>query len=139
MRSRRAVVERWGVEPASIPDYLALVGDSADGYPGIPGFGAKTAAAILARYRTLEGIPARAADWNLGLRNGPQLNAVLRERWDEALLYRRLARLRTDSPLPQRDPDELRWDGADRARYQAFCDYLELPRLRNSPHRWREA
>ncbi len=134
-----AVVERWGVPPASIPDYLALVGDSSDGYPGLPGWGARSAALVLARYEHLEQIPERAAAWNVGVRNAPQLSAVLRERWEEALLYRVLARLRVDSPLPQRSPEELRWQGADREAYLAFCDFLGLDRLRNAPHRWREA
>ncbi len=132
-----AVVAKWGVPPASIPDLLALVGDAADGYPGLPGWGAKSAAAVLARYETLEAIPPRAAEWAVGVRSAPALAAVLRERWDEAILYRTLARLRTDAPVPQRDPDELRWTGADRAWFGALCEEIGLPRLGSRPHRWR--
>ena len=91
-----AVMAKWGVPPTAIPDWLALVGDSSDGYPGLPGWGAKSAAAVLARYGSLEEIPARASAWDVkSLRGGPVLAATLRERWDEVMLYRSLARLRT--------------------------------------------
>jgi 5'-3' exonuclease len=133
---------KWGVAPASIPDWLALVGDSADGYPGLPGWGAKSAAAVLARYGSLEGIPARASDWEVpGLRGAPALAATLRERMDDARLFRSLARLRTIEdgvPIPQRSVDELEWRGTPRAAWQAFCDRWRLARLRDRPHRWRE-
>jgi 5'-3' exonuclease len=133
---------KWGVDPASIPDYLALVGDSSDGYPGIPGFGSKTAAALLARYGHLENVPVKGSAWDVaGLRNSVGLAQVLVERLAEAMLYRDLARLRTTSdgvPIPQRTADELRWLGARRADWEAFCDELGLPRLRARPHRWRE-
>lgn len=132
------VRSKWGVPPASIPDYLALVGDAADGYPGLPGWGSRSAALVLARYGTLEAVPARAAEWDVPVRNALGLAAVLRERHDEALLYRTLARLRTDAPLPQQSPDELRWDGAPRLAWTAFCDELGLARLRERPHRWRD-
>jgi 5'-3' exonuclease len=137
-----AVRVKWGVAPASIPDWLALVGDSSDGYPGLPGWGAKSAAAVLARYGTLEGIPARASEWDVpGLRGGVVLAATLRAQWADALLYRDLARLRTADDgvaIPQTDPDELRWDGAPRATWDAFCDRWGLARLRARPHRWQE-
>ncbi len=129
---------KWGVPPHSIPDYLALVGDSADGYPGLPGWGSRSAAIVLDRYRTLEAIPARGSDWAVPVRNALGLAAVLRDRFDDALLYRTLARLRTDVPLPQASPNELRWDGAPRETWTAFCDELGLARLRDRPHRWRE-
>jgi 5'-3' exonuclease len=135
-----AVIDKWGVPPTSIPDWLALVGDSADGFPGLPGWGAKSAAVVLARYGSLEAIPARAAAWDVaGVRNAPVLAATLRERMDEALLYRSLARLRTDAdgvPIPQHDLAELEWRGADRGSWQAFCDRWGLERLRERPHRW---
>jgi 5'-3' exonuclease len=131
------VTAKWGVPPASIPDLLALVGDAADGYPGLQGWGAKSAAAVLARYGSLEAIPERASAWDIpGLRGAVLLATVLAERRDEALFYRSLARLRLDAPLPQHDPEQLRWQGADRAAWEAFCDELGLERLRDRPHRW---
>jgi 5'-3' exonuclease len=130
------VIAKWGVEPASIPDLLALVGDAADGYPGLPGWGSKSAAAILRRYGSLEAIPTRASDWDVPVRGAVTLAATLRDRRDEVLLYRTLARLRTDAPLPERTVDELRWKGAPRERWIAFCDEIGLARLRSRPHRW---
>ncbi len=131
------VVAKWGVPPAAIPDYLALVGDAADGYPGLPGFGAKTAATLLARYGSAAAVPADPGAWDVLVRPAPKLAATLREHAAELALYRTLARLRTDVPLPQRDPEELGWRGAPRAAWEAFCDELGLPRLRTWPHRWR--
>jgi 5'-3' exonuclease len=131
------VLEKWGVRPASIPDYLALVGDASDGYPGLPGWGARSAAAALSRYATLEAIPPDAAAWDVSIRGAAGLAATLRERWSEALLYRDLARLRIDVPLPQREPADLEWRGVDRAEWTALCDELGLGRLRDRPHRWR--
>jgi 5'-3' exonuclease len=131
---------KWGVAPTSIPDWLALVGDSSDGFPGLPGWGAKSAAAVLAVYGSLEGIPQRASHWEVpSLRGAPVLAATLREHWDEAQLYRDLARLRTTADgvaIPQASPDELRWDGAPRQRWEAFCDKWGLVRLKTRPHRW---
>ncbi len=133
---------KWGVPPESVPDRLALVGDAADGFPGLPGFGDKSASALLARYRHLETIPERGSDWDVsGLRNAVGLAATLRERMDEALLYRDLARLRTTAdgvPIPQQDVDALRWQGVERSAWDAFCDEWGLDRLRARPHRWRE-
>jgi 5'-3' exonuclease len=130
---------KWGVSPASIPDYLALVGDSADGYPGLQGWGSKSAAAVLARYGSLDDIPDRASGWDVpaGVRGAVTLAAVLAERREEALGYRTLARLRLDAEIPQRSPEELRWLGADKVAWEAFCDELGLDRLRARPHRWR--
>ena len=134
---------KWGVAPTSIPDWLALVGDSSDGFPGLPGWGAKSAAAVLARYGHLEGIPEKAFAWDVArLRGGPVLAATLRERWDEALLYRSLARLRTTDDgvvILQASAEELRWRGVPRARWEAFCDRRGLGHLRERPHRWRSA
>jgi 5'-3' exonuclease len=131
---------KWGVAPTSIPDWLALVGDSSDGFPGLPGWGAKSAAAVLARYGHLEDIPEKAFAWDVArLRGGPVLAATLRERWDEALLYRSLARLRMAEDgvvIPQVTAEELRWRGAPRARWEAFCDRWGLASLRARPHRW---
>jgi 5'-3' exonuclease len=128
---------KWGVPPSAVADRLALVGDAADGYPGIPGWGEKSASAVLARYGTIDAIPTRVGEWDVpGLRGAPALAASLAQHAEALALYRVLARLRTDAPLPQRSPDELRWDGAPRARWQAFCDEHGLPRLRDRPHRW---
>jgi 5'-3' exonuclease len=136
-----AVVVKWGVPPSAIPDWLALVGDSSDGYPGLPGWGAKSAAAVLARYGSLEAIPAKASAWDVkSLRGGPVLAATLRERWDEVLLYRSLARLRTAADgveIPQRDVDELEWQGTPRAAWEAMCMEWGLPQYAGRPHRWR--
>jgi 5'-3' exonuclease len=139
------VREKWGVAPPSIPDWLAVVGDSSDGYPGIPGWGAKGAAAILARYGHLEDVPAKASAWEVpGVSGGRAvtLAASLREHWDEAMLYRDLARLRTVEdgvPIRQHHPGDLRWDGAPRAEWEAFCEEWGLDRLRARPHRWLDA
>jgi 5'-3' exonuclease len=127
---------KWGVDPAAIPDFLALVGDASDGYPGLPGWGAKSAAAVLARYGSLEAIPRRAFAWDVSVRSAPTLAATLVERWDEVLLYRTLARLRLDADLAQDDPEELRWNGVPRSRYLDFCDELGLVGQRGRPHRW---
>jgi len=136
------VKAKWGVPPASIPDWLAVVGDSSDGYPGIPGWGAKGAAAVLTRYGHLDDVPERASAWEVsGVTGGRAMTlaASLRDHWDEAMLYRDLARLRTAEdgvPVRQTDPEELRWDGAPRAEWEAFCEEWGLARLASRPHRW---
>jgi 5'-3' exonuclease len=104
------VIAKFGVPPASIPDYLALVGDSADGYPGLRGWGAKSAAAVLARYGHIEAIPADWRTWGVNAANAGALSRVLAEERDRALLFRRLATLRADLPLFQ-SVDELEWRG----------------------------
>jgi 5'-3' exonuclease len=126
---RSAVEAKFGVPPASIPDYLALVGDSADGYPGLPGWGARSAATVLARYPHLEDIPDRVSAWDLALRGAASLARTLAERRGEALLYRELATLRTDAPIPQLHPAELRWQGVDRPAFEALAVRLRAPRL----------
>jgi 5'-3' exonuclease len=134
---RSGVLEKWGVEPASIPDFLALVGDSSDGYPGLPGWGAKSSAAVLRRYGSIDAIPARASDWDVrGVGGAVRLAAVLVEQHEAAILYRTLARLRLDAPLPQVSASELEWRGAPRPTWEAFCDRWGLDRLRGRPHRW---
>jgi 5'-3' exonuclease len=104
------VIAKFGVPPASIPDYLALVGDAADGYPGLPGWGAKSAAAVLARYRHLEEIPADWRTWGVNAANPARLARTLAEERDRALLFRRLATLRTDIPVFD-SVDDLEWTG----------------------------
>jgi 5'-3' exonuclease len=136
------VREKWGVPPASIPDWLALVGDSSDGYPGLPGWGAKSAAAVLSVYGSFEGIPDRASAWEVpGVGGGRAMSlaASLRDHRDEALLYRTLARLRyveDGVEIPQQTAAELAWRGAPRATWESFCDRWGLDRLRSRPHRW---
>jgi 5'-3' exonuclease len=131
---------KWGVPPTAIADYLALVGDTSDGYPGMPGWGSKSAAAVLARWGSLDDLPPRASAWDVpGLRGAVTLAASIAERREELELYRTLARLRLDADLPERSPDELRWEGADRAAWEALCDELGLARLRSRPHRWQAA
>jgi len=103
-----AMRERFGVPPSSWPDYLALVGDPSDGLPGVPGWGARSTAIVLARYGNLEQIPVDAADWDVRVRGAPRLSGSLRERWHEAVLMRDLSILRTDMPLPQ-GIDDLSW------------------------------
>jgi 5'-3' exonuclease len=110
IRNASGVQQKFGVAPESIPDWLALVGDSADGFPGLPGWGAKSAATVLARYRHLEDIPKHAAQWNVPMRGTERLAATLVEQWERALLFRRLATLRADAPIGV-DVDALRWKG----------------------------
>ena len=129
------VVDRSGVSPPSIPDLLALVGDTADGIPGLPGFGAKSAAAVLARYGHLEDIPSDGARWDLEVRGAQRLATTLLERFEDALLYRDLATLRTDVPLDE-DLDALAWDGVPQAAFLAWCDQVGATGLRERPHRW---
>jgi 5'-3' exonuclease len=104
------VIQKFGVSPESIPDYLALVGDAADGYPGLPGWGAKSTAAVLAKFGHLESIPEDSGDWHVNAANASVLAATLSRERDRALLFRRLATLRTDIALFD-DVDQLRWQG----------------------------
>jgi 5'-3' exonuclease len=108
------IVAKFGVAPQSIPDYLALVGDSADGYPGLPGWGAKSSAAVLAKFLHLESIPRDSGDWHVNASSAGALAAVLRDQWSNALLFRTLATLRTDIPLFD-DVEQLRYVGPTEA------------------------
>ncbi len=105
------VIKKFGVPPASIPDYLALVGDAADGYPGLAGWGAKSTAAVLAKFGHIEAIPADAGEWHVDASNAVGLARTLNQQREQALLFRTLATLRTDIPLFE-DVDQLRWNGA---------------------------
>ncbi len=109
-RDEAGVVDKFGVPPASIPDYLALVGDTADGYPGLRGWGAKSAAAVLARFGHFEAIPGDSREWQVSVNNPAGLSHTLREEWSQALLFRELATLRMDLPLFA-TVDALRWTG----------------------------
>ena len=129
------VREKFGVAPASIPDYLGLVGDSADGIPGIPRWGAKGTAQVLDRYGHIEQIPENPADWDIAVRGARALAASLAENREAALLYRRLATLRLDVPIAE-EPSQLEWQGAHRQPYLTLCDELGFERLKDGPGRW---
>lgn len=123
-----AVRARFGVAPGSIPDFLALVGDEADGIPGLPGFGERTAGALLGVYEHLEAIPAEPARWSVPVRGAARLAATLRAHREDALLYRTLATLRTDVPLVE-DLEALAWRGPDPAALARIAERLEDPAL----------
>ena len=122
-----AVRAKFGVMPESIPDYLGLVGDSADGFPGLAGWGAKSAAKVLARYVHLEDIPADGADWDVDVRGCAKLALTLRDQFDLALLFRRIATVETDAPT-MASVDDLRWTGPQREA-AAFVERIEAPGL----------
>jgi 5'-3' exonuclease len=133
-----AVQAKFGVRPESIPDFLALVGDSADGYPGLPGWGAVSAAAVLRRYPHLEEIPESVRGWDVGVRGAAALAVSLKEHRREAMLYRELALLRRDAPIPQVSPDELEWRGVPREPFERLMVRLNEPRLRFRVPRWQD-
>jgi 5'-3' exonuclease len=110
VRDEAGVVAKFGVPPASIPDYLALVGDTADGYPGLPGWGAKSSAAVLAKYHHLESIPSDWREWKVNASSAARLADTFTRMRDDAFLFRDLATLRVDIPVFQ-NVDELRWTG----------------------------
>jgi 5'-3' exonuclease len=126
-RNESGVRQKFGVPPASIPDWLALVGDSADGYPGLPGWGAVSAAAVLARYRHLEHVPKLATEWGVSVRGALRLGATLTEQRERALLFRELATLRADAPVGA-DVSALRWSGPG-ADFAAWSERLGAPAL----------
>jgi 5'-3' exonuclease len=125
-----------GFGPESMADFLALTGDSADGFPGLPGFGKKTAAMLLGVYGRLERIPADVAEWKVKPRGALQLAATLVEHRDDALLYRKLATLLDTVPLAE-SLDDLQFNGVPRARFERWCDALGVHRLKTAPKRWR--
>ena len=127
------VVQKFGVPPASIPDYLALVGDSADGYPGLKGWGAKSSAAVLAKFRDLEAIPADSKEWFVNAANAGTLAATLVRDREQALLFRTLATLRTDIPLFE-NVDELRWTGPT-PEFDSVAAKLDAARTQATRHR----
>jgi len=132
-----AVVEKFGIHPESIPDYLALVGDTADGVPGLPGWGAKSASVVLARYPRLELIPGSAADWEVTVRGADKLAATLRENKDLAFMYRELTTLRLDVPIEESLSD-LEWRGVPRAEFDDFCARVGFDPETIRVHRWVE-
>lgn len=133
----KGVWEKWGVGPVSIPDWLALVGDNADGIPGIPGWGKKSASTLLARYTRLDAIPADETEWDVVVRGAARLGANLRDHLQDALLFRTLTTLRRDVPLTE-SFDDLEWRGARRTAYLELCDELGFEGLRDRPRRWQD-
>ena len=129
LRDERGVVARFGIGPSSIPDYLALVGDSADGFPGVRGWGEKASSLVLGKYAHLESIPKIATEWAVPVRGAARLAAALEENRELALLFRRLATLRTDVPAFN-DLDELRWRGPT-AAFEQTAQLLGVPGLWN--------
>ena len=132
------VVEKFGVSPQSIPDWLALVGDSADGYPGIPGWGAKSASVVLAHYKHMEAIPDDPGKWKVGSISpgrAASLAESLSQRREEASLYKKLAIVREDVPLAEKLND-LKWQGAD-ARLKKLCYQMGDERIPERIPRWR--
>ena len=121
-RDEAGVREKFGVAPESIPDWLGLVGDTADGFPGLPGWGAKSAAAVLARYVHIEDIPLNPGQWDITVRGGAKLCATLAEHFDDALLFRRIATLEFD--LDVGTPDRWRWTGPA-ANFAEVCESLD--------------
>jgi 5'-3' exonuclease len=130
------VVEKFGVEPASIPDWLALVGDAQDGIPGVPKWGAKSAAVVLARYKRIDSIPDDVREWDVTVRGAASLAESLKARRDDAKLYRTLATLRTDVPLKE-TLDDLRWRGADREALTKLCEELGERAVIDRVTRWK--
>ena len=129
VRDEAGVRERFGVGPASIPDYLALVGDSADGFPGLPGWGAKSAATLLARWGSIDAIPDDPADWDVTVRGAARLAGSLREGRELAALFRTLATLRDDAPgVLDAGVDALEWRGPGDDLAE-FCDRIDAADL----------
>ncbi len=133
VRDEAGVIAKFGVKPSSIPDYLALVGDTADGFPGIRGWGAKSAGAVLARYGHLEDIPSDVSAWDVAVRGAARLSAALESDREHAVLFRTLATLREDAPVC-RSVDELRWAGP-RPEFERVADQLGAPHLADRARR----
>ncbi|MGE5113509.1 MAG: 5'-3' exonuclease [Acidobacteriaceae bacterium] len=127
LRDEAGVIEKFGVKPASIPDWLALVGDTADGYPGLRGWGEKAAAAVLSHYPQLEAVPKDWTKWHASIRKARPLSETLFSNWNDALLFRKLATLRLDTPVFQ-TLEELRWTGP-REDFQECCRRLNADGL----------
>jgi len=136
IRDEAAVRETFGIGPASIPDWLALVGDDADGIPGVPRWGERSASTVLGRYEHLEGIPNDSSRWQVAVRGAEALALSLRQHRSDALLYRRLATLRTDVPLGE-GIEDLRWRGASRPDLTALCHEIGGTDTLERVHRWR--
>ena len=139
-RRRNQIIDEQGVEakfgvlPGSIPDLLALTGDTADGIPGLPRWGAKSSGAVLSRYSHLEDIPT-GQPWEIQVRGMTGLQKVLSEQFENALLYRELATLRRDVPI-MASAEDIGWGGVRRNEYEALCQELGFGRLASLPHLW---
>ena len=139
-RRRKEIIDdtgvsaKFGVDPQSIPDLLALTGDSADGIPGLPRWGAKTSATVLSHYGHLENIPTDRP-WDVQVRGAAALQRTLHEQFQNALLYRDLATLRSEVPI-NAGLQDVRWEGVCRSEYEALCADLGFGRLAGAPHRW---
>jgi len=127
LRDEAGVVAKFGVGPKSIPDYLAVVGDTADGYPGIPGWGEKAAAQVFTRYQHLEEIPKSWRDWDPSIRRAQRLSESLFSEWENALLFRTLATLRLDAPVFD-SVEDLRWKGPS-SSFEGYSNRLNAPAL----------
>lgn len=125
-----------GFAPHSMPDFLALTGDSADGIPGLPRFGKRTASMLIGAYERIERIPADPREWKVAPRGAAQLAATLAERRDEAIFYRKLATLIDTVPIDE-SLDDLGFRGVPRTRFERWCHELGVPRLKTAPRRWR--
>ncbi len=135
MVDEAGVVEKFGIHPESIPDFLALVGDTADGVPGLPGWGAKSASTVLARFPRLELIPADPTDWGVAVRGAEKLAATLAGHQDEVHLYRDLTTLRLDVPIEE-DLADLEWKGVPEPKFRAFCSTMGFDADAVNVHRW---
>ncbi len=124
---RDAVIDKFGVPPESIPDYLGLVGDTADGFPGLPGWGAKSSATVLARYGHIESIPAAPGQWDVQVRGAAKLAKTLQEHYDDALLFRRIATIEYDAPTVG-SVDELEWTGPG-SDFEEVASAIDAPQL----------
>jgi 5'-3' exonuclease len=127
LRDEAGVVAKFGVSPASIPDYLGLVGDTSDGFPGLAGWGPKSASTVLAKFKTIEAIPDSAREWKLTLRSADSLAATLRDNRELALLFKDIATLRVEPPLID-DVEELRWTGPTDT-FPELCEMIDAPEL----------
>lgn len=128
---------KFGVAPESIPDYLALVGDSSDGYPGLPGWGSKSAATVLDRWIHLEAIPDSPLEWEIPLRGAVSLAATLRDHRAEAALYKRLATLNADAQIAE-SLDDLEWRGVEHEPFVTLCAEMGFETIGSRVHRWRD-
>lgn len=131
------VVERFGVEPASIPDYLALVGDSADGIPGVPRWGPKSSSTMLARYGRIEAIPDDPLLWDVKVRGAKSMGENLVSARGALPLYKELATLRLDAPIAE-GLNDLEWLGARRAAFSSICSELGFDQLMSAPTKWKD-
>jgi 5'-3' exonuclease len=129
------VVEKFGIHPESIPDYLALVGDTADGVPGLPGWGAKSSSAILSRFPRLELIPPDPVDWGVVVRGAAKLAESLAVNQEAVYLFRELTTLRLDAPIEE-TLDDLEWKGVPSARFREFCETMGFDADSINVHRW---